>query len=224
MDLIYDGKTKQILKEEQHLVMRFKDTILGDSSGSVDPGGNQIVGKKENKGEASARASAHFFNLLEKNNVSTHFLGVKSPREIKIKPTERHDLEVIYREKAHGSFLSRYGDYTEQFQKLELIEFSLKDDELGDPFISEATIPKLNLAESEVLQDMRAITREVASIIGKELSENGLELIDMKLEFGEKENELLVIDEISGDTMRTYDPIQEKILNQIELSENLNLI
>lgn len=224
VELVYDGKTKRILREEQGLVLKFKDTVVGDSSGSVDPGGNRVVGELEGKAEASAQTSAHFFTLIEERGISTHFLKVLSSDEIRIQETDRYRLEVIYRSRAYGSFLSRYEGYVEPFRELDLVEFSLKDDELGDPFLTEKTVLKLDLASEVEIRKMREITREIASIIVDDLDDFALQLVDMKLEFGKLKDEILVIDEISGDTMRVYDPGLEKILNQVELAKKLNLI
>lgn len=223
MKLIYDGKTKQLHRQGQHLILKFKNTLTGDSSGSIYPGGNQIVDKKDGKGKASARTAAHFFKLIESSGIPTHFLKIRSPIEIEVQSTDRISLEVIYRALACGSFLSRYGNNVEKFQKLDLVEFSLKSDELGDPFIAKSAIPSLNLAEKEEVEKMKEIMREVASIVDKDLSEKNLGLVDMKIEFGRTQSKLVVIDEISGDTMRVYDLEKNKVLNQIELAERLNL-
>lgn len=221
MELEYDGKTKRILRNGKGLVLKFKDTVVGDSSGSVDPGGNIVVDEVEGKAEASAQTSAHFFTLLEEEGVSTHFLEVLSPTEIRIQETERYRLEVIYRRRAYGSFLSRYGGYVEPFQELDLVEFSLKDDDLRDPFLTEKAVLKLDLASEDEVREMKRIIRKVASIINDYLEDFELQLVDMKLEFGELNDEILVIDEISGDTMRVYDPGIKKILNQVELAKKL---
>lgn len=221
MELEYDGKTKRILRNGKGLVLKFKDTVVGDSSGSVDPGGNIVVDEVEGKAEASAQTSAHFFTLLEEEGVSTHFLEVLSPTEIRIQETERYRLEVIYRRRAYGSFLSRYGGYVEPFQELDLVEFSLKDDDLRDPFLTEKAVLKLDLASEDEVREMKRIIRKVASIINDYLEDFELQLVDMKLEFGELNDEILVIDEISGDTMRVYDSGIKKILNQVELAKKL---
>lgn len=97
MELVYDGKTKQILKKDQNLILRFKNTLTGNSSGSIDPDGDKIVDRREGKAEASAKTAAYFFELLEKEDISTHFLDVLSPTEIEIRPAEGYPLEVIYR-------------------------------------------------------------------------------------------------------------------------------
>lgn len=104
------------------------------------------------------------------------------------------------------------------------MEFSLKDDELGDPFLAEEAVLALDLATPNKIRRMREITRDVSSIVADDLSGKGLELVDMKLEFGEDQGELLVIDEISGDTMRVHDPAKDEILDQIALAEKLNVI
>jgi len=221
MQLLYDGKTKCILRAGERTLLRFKDMITGDAEGNQDPGGDFVVGSIEGKGVASARVAAHLFELLEKGGVSTHFRGVSSEREIEIASAERIPLEVIYRSKACGSFLRRYRGYVEPFSPLDLVEFNLKDDALKDPLLSPEAVVKLGLATAQEIEQMRAITRKVATLVGEELKRRGLELVDMKLEFGRLGGGLVVIDELSGDTMRVLDTKKRGLLTQIELAEKL---
>ena len=107
--------------------------------------------------------------------------------------------------------------------KLDLIEFCLKDDNLGDPLITSLAATKLGLASFEELKQMERTTRKVALIIQENLAEHGLELIDMKLEFGKINDKLVVIDEISGDTMRVYDSKKQRMLNQLEFAQKLGV-
>jgi len=223
MQLIYDGKTKCLLRVGGRTVLRFKDTITGDAEGNPDPGGDFVAGSIEGKGIASARVAAHLFELLEKGGVSTHFRGVSSEREIEIAPTERIPLEVIYRSKAYGSFLRRYRGYVEPLSSLDLVEFNLKDDALKDPLLSPDVVAKLGLARAQEIEQMKAIARKVATILREGFGKRGLELVDMKLEFGRLGGGLVVIDELSGDTMRVFDAKEKKLLNQIELAEALGL-
>ena len=223
MQLIYDGKTKCLLRAGERVVLRFKDTITGDAEGNPDSGGDLIVGSIEGKGAASAKVAAHLFELLERGGVSTHFRGVSGENEIEITPTERIPIELIYRSKAHGSFLRRYRGYVEPLSPLDLVEFNLKDDMLRDPLLSPDTAVKLGLARAQELQQMGAIARKVAAILREELGKKGLEFVDMKLEFGRLGGGLVVIDELSGDTMRVFDPKEKRLLNQLELANKLGL-
>lgn len=223
VEVVYEGKTKIVLKSNDEWFLEFKDSVTGDDSGNIDSGGNRVVDELEGKAEATAKTATHFFRMINEEDVSTHFVELSSPTRIQIIPTERIPLEVIYRKSAYGSFLSRYGDYVDPMEELNLIEFNLKDDELGDPLLTEESVIRLKIASTEDIQQMKRITREVANLIQSDLGEHGLDLIDMKLEFGRSDGGLRVVDEISGDTMRVRDLETGQMLNQIELAERLEL-
>lgn len=223
MEVIYEGKTKRLLKVGDHAVLKFKDEVTGDAEGNPDPGGNLVVGTLEGKGAASAKVAAYFFKLMGEAGISTHFRGLRSDDEIEIALTTPIPLEVIYRAKAFGSFLARYRGHVEPLTPLDLVEFNLKEDTLGDPLITRQVILKLGLTGDVELGRIEVTTRRVAGLVRRVLAEVGLELIDMKLEFGRAGDKLLVIDGLSGDTMRVYDPGKKKVLNQLELAEGFSL-
>jgi phosphoribosylaminoimidazole-succinocarboxamide synthase len=106
---------------------------------------------------------------------------------------------------------------------LDLIEFNLKDDALKDPLITPQAIVKLGIADKDELELMEAMARKIASVVVKALADKGLEFVDMKLEFGRADGELLMVDELSGDTMRVYDKIQKRMMDQMELARKLGL-
>ena len=224
MRVLYDGKTNRVLKSGRAIVLQFKDSILGDSSGRVDPGGDFVVGETKGKGVASAKATAHFFSLLKKAGIPNHFVKVRSDSEIEIRMAKRIPIEVIYRALAYGSFLRRYAGYVQPMAKLDIVEFTLKADALGDPMLEREVIVKLGLANRTEVNLMEKIARKAAGIIADDLVKRSLRLVDLKLEFGRIGRKLLVIDSLSGDTMRVYDEKQGKVLDQIELARGLGLI
>jgi len=224
MEIVYDGKTKRVISAGERMLLQFKDDVTGDTDGNINPGGNFVVGHIEGKGAASAKVAAFLFELLGKAGVETHFRGLRSDTEIEVLRAMRIPLEVIYRAKAHGSFLTRYYGHVKQMSPLDLIEFNLKDDALGDPLITPQAIVKLGIASASELQQIEVITRKVASTVSKELAARGLEVIDMKLEFGRIDGRLLMVDELSGDSMRVYDLAQKRLINQVELADKLGLI
>jgi phosphoribosylaminoimidazole-succinocarboxamide synthase len=116
-------------------------------------------------------------------------------------------LEVICRYRAVGSFLRRYGMYAKEGQPLDaFIEVTLKDDERNDPPISEDALDMLGILSKEEYKVIKSLTREIAAIVKEELAQKGLELYDIKFEFGRvgKDNHIALIDEISGGNMRVY--------------------
>ena len=223
MQVIYDGKTKRVFRAGDRMVLQFKDTLTGDAAGNINPGGDYVVGRLDGKGVASAKVAACVFKLMGEAGIATHFCRLRSNNEIEVTLTRRIPLEVIYRAKACGSFLARYHGHIEPMAQLHIVEFNLKDDALGDPLITHEGIVRLGLASEGELREIEAIAHKVAALVAGVLGERGLELVDMKLEFGRGDDRLLVIDEISGDTMRIFDPVQKRLINQVELAEKLGL-
>ena len=216
MRLIYSGKTKDVYEDGPYLIFHFKDTVLG-RNGREDSGGNEVIGEMAGKGSIVLEQAGFFFKLLERNGVKTHFVERIDERKARFLKAERIPLEVIYRELAYGSFLRRYKGWAEPFQRLGIVEFTLKDDSLDDPLIAEEAVVSLGIASRREVREMKETTRKVAGILGEFFSSKGLELIDFKLEFGRLNGELLVIDELSGDTMRIAK--SGRILAREELSE-----
>jgi len=199
--LIYSGKTKDVYEDGPYLIFHFRDTILG-RDGREDSGGNEVVGEKAGKGSVVLMQTEFFFKLLEKNGIRTHFVERIDDRKARFLKAERIPLEVIYRELAYGSFLRRYRDWVRPFQPLGIAEFTLKDDRLDDPLIAEDSVIALGIASRGEVEKMKETMGKVVGILRDFLSSKDLQLVDFKLEFGRLGGELLVIDELSGDTMR----------------------
>ncbi|NJE61094.1 phosphoribosylaminoimidazolesuccinocarboxamide synthase [Thermococcus sp. 21S7] len=216
MRLIYRGKTKDVYEDGPYLVFYFKDSLLGED-GREDTGGNEVIGERLGKGSAVLKQTEFFFSLLERNGIRTHFIERIDERRARFLKAGRIPLETIYRLKAYGSFLRRYSGWVESLQELGIVEFTLKDDSLGDPLITEEAISRLGIASEGELEEMKEVTKRVAEILAGFFSAKGLELIDFKLEFGRLNGELLVIDELSGDTMRVMK--DGRLLSQEELLE-----
>ena len=216
MRLIYRGKTKDVYEDGPYLVFHFKDTVLG-RSGEEDSGGNEVIGERAGKGSFVLEQAEFFFRLLEENGIKTHFVERIDERKARFLRAERIPLEVIYRELAYGSFLRRYNGWAKPFQRLGIVEFTLKDDSLDDPVIVEEAATALGIASRDEVGEMKETTVRVAQILGDFFSSKGLQLVDFKLEFGRLDGGLIVIDELSGDTMRVAK--DGRILTREELSE-----
>lgn len=218
MELLYSGKTKDIfLYGEDSLLLYFKDCVTG-SEGRLDPGGNEVIGEVTGKGSASLSLSTYFFKLLDQRGIPTHYLGM-GPGEncLLVKRARSFGLEVICREKAWGSFIRRYGKYAMEGQPLpSLVEFTLKDDQRGDPPVTPAIMEALQIASPEAAEEMTGTARRVTAMIKKDLALKNLELIDIKYEFGEAGGGIILIDEISGDSMRVLQG--ERVLLPHELA------
>ncbi|HHX86919.1 MAG TPA: phosphoribosylaminoimidazolesuccinocarboxamide synthase, partial [Firmicutes bacterium] len=146
------------------------------------------------------------FEMLERAGIPTHYLKADLAANtmlVKRAETFGQGLEFICRLKAAGSFVRRYGRYVREGQSLDyLVEITLKDDQRGDPLINEQALIQLQLISPEEITRAVELTRQVTGLVQQECRRVGLELIDIKLEFGRIDRQIAVIDEISGDNMR----------------------
>lgn len=210
MQLLYTGKTKDVYRlENNRVLLRFKDDVTGEN-GVFDPGANTIGLSIEGAGKSGLKMTTLFFGVLNSMGIPTHFVSSDiedTSMVVKQAKVFGKGLEVICRYRAVGSFYRRYSDYCEEGQPLDrLIEITIKDDEKGDPVISEDTLDMLGILNKEEFQHLKALTKKICDIVKAELAKKGLELFDIKLEFGRdaETNEIILIDEISGGNMRVY--------------------
>lgn len=206
MKKIRDGKTKAVYDAgDGDILLKFKDDVTGTGD-IVDPGGNTVVGRVEGKGNASLKLSKYFFEILKKADIQTHYIDANLKENtmlVKKAETFGDGLEFICRLKAAGSFIRRYGKYAEKDKPLDyLVEITLKDDDRGDPLINEEGVVQLELMSKAEVELVTSLTKKITRLISQECKNFGLELIDIKLEFGRVEGKIAVIDEISGDNMR----------------------
>ena len=210
MELIYKGKTKDVYKaEEGNVLLKFKDDVTGED-GVFDPGANTVGLTIEGVGKSGLRMTTFFFEKMKEKGIPTHY--VESNIE-EVTMTVRKaamfgtGLEVICRYRAVGSFLKRYGAYCEEGQSLDaFVEVTLKDDDRNDPPINQDGLTQLGILTKEEYETLEALTKEVSAVVKSEISTNGLELYDIKLEFGRdsETGQVMLIDEISGGNMRVY--------------------
>lgn len=204
MQKLYSGKTKDVfLREDGNLLLVFKDAVTG-ADGKIDPGANEVVGEVAGKGNASLNLTVHFFNLLQQSGLPTHFIAAEpGTNTMVVKKARSFDLEVICREKAYGSFIRRYGKWVEKGTPLpSLVEFTLKDDERGDPLITEDALAALDILSTDAIAAIKKTAQQATAIVKADLAQRGLELLDIKYEFGEVDGRIVIIDEVSGDSMR----------------------
>ena len=215
----YVGKTKDVfIMDDGNVMLHFKDAVTG-AEGKIDSGANEVIGEVAGKGGASLNLTLYFFELLQKAGIPTHFVKL-GPLEntIVVKAARSYGLEVICREKAWGSFVRRYAKYVNQGKPLpSLVEFTLKDDERGDPLIIKEALVALGIVDKEAVEYMEKTAQRITALIKADLATRNLELIDIKYEFGEVDGKPLLIDEISGDSMRVVKDGQ--VLLQNELAE-----
>lgn len=209
MKHVYTGKTKDVFElEDGNYLLKFKDDVTGED-GVFDPGANSVGLSIEGAGMAGLTLTQFFFEKLKERNIPTHYIDADiEKQEMKVAPATvfGNGLEVICRFRAVGSFLRRYGAYVEEGQPLDaFVEVTIKDDERQDPPISKDALDMLGILTTDEYEVLKSLTKDISFVVREELGKKGMELYDIKLEFGRnKANEIILIDEISGGNMRVY--------------------
>ncbi|MCL2411740.1 MAG: phosphoribosylaminoimidazolesuccinocarboxamide synthase [Treponema sp.] len=208
MKHIYEGKTKTVFAlDNGNYLLKFKDDVTG-TDGVFDPGANTVGLSIEGMGKAGLRLTTHFFELLKAAGIKTHY--VKSDIEnntMEILPAAvfGNGIEVVCRFKATGSFMRRYGQYAKEGQDLNaFVEVTLKDDEREDPPITKDALAVLNILNNDEYDSLKEQTQKICKMVKNELAKFNCELYDIKLEFGRNNEQVILIDEISGGNMRVY--------------------
>lgn len=210
MKLVKKGKTKDVYElEDGNYLLKFKDDVTGQD-GKFDPGANTVGLTIEGAGRAGLSLTKRFFEILRDQGIPTHYIDAKiDEASMTVKPAEvfGKGIEVICRYRAVGSFIRRYGMYAKDGDPLDaFVEVTLKDDARNDPPITDDGLEMLGILTKEEYATLKGLTRRVSGIIKSELAKKGLELYDIKLEFGrvKPDNSIVLIDEISGGNMRVY--------------------
>lgn len=209
MELVYKGKTKDVYKlEDGNVLLTFKDDVTGED-GVFDPGANTVGLTIEGAGQSGLRMTKFFFEKLAEQQIPTHYIAADIDQAtMTVKPATvfGKGLEVICRFRAVGSFLRRYGAYCEDGQPLDaFVEVTIKDDDRNDPPITKEALAQLNILTEDEYAILEPMTKQISTVVKDELAAKGLELYDIKLEFGcDAEGNVMLIDEISGGNMRVY--------------------
>ena len=208
VNLIYIGKTKDVYAlEDGNYLLKLKDDATG-KDGVFDPGENSVGLKIDGLGIQSLKMTEYFFKILNAAGIPNHFVDCDIPKAemiVKAAKVFGKGLEVICRYRAVGSFFRRYGDYiTEGATIPGLIEFTLKDDARQDPPLTKDSLSILGIMTPEEYEIVKELCLKSCNIIKDALAEKGLDLYDIKLEFGRCNSEITLIDEISAGNMRVY--------------------
>ena len=209
MKLVYTGKTKNVYAlENGNCLLKFKDDCTG-RDGVFDPGENAVGLTIEGVGDVNLRMSVYFFEKINAAGIRTHYVSANltdTTMEVLSARVFGHGLEVICRYKAVGSFLRRYGDYIEAGADLPAyVETTFKNDEKGDPLVTKDALVALGVMTEQQYDDLKAMTQAITRIVADDLNEKGLELYDIKFEFGyDADGNVMLIDEIASGNMRVY--------------------
>lgn len=199
LNQLYEGKAKKVYETEDPdvVIVEYKDDATafnGEKKGTIT-----------GKGVINNRMTNHIFQVMEKEGVPTHFIEEINDRETAVKKVEIVPLEVIIRNVAAGSFSKRLGveegtPFTEA-----TIEFSYKNDALGDPLINDYFAVALNLATWEEIRIIKEYAFKVNEVLKAFFLKADIKLIDFKIEFGRFHGQIILADETSPDTCRLWD-------------------
>ena len=198
-ELLYEGKAKKVYTTENPavLIVDYKDDATAFNG--VKKG--TIVGK----GVVNNRMTNHIFKMLEEKGIPTHYIEELSDRETAVKKVEIVPLEVIVRNVDAGSFSKKLG-IEEGFKLLSpTVEFSYKNDELGDPMINDYYAVAIGAATREEIDKITELVFKINEILVDYFKSIKVDLIDFKVEFGRYKGQIILADEISPDTCRFWD-------------------
>lgn len=213
---LYEGKAKKVFSttDPDLCIVDYKDDATafnGEKKGT-------IVGK----GVVNNRMTNFLMKLLEEYGVPTHFVEELSDRETLVKKVTIIPLEVIVRNITAGSLSKRLGVDEGIKLKRPVIEYSYKDDALGDPMVNEYHIFAMEYATPEELSIIADYALKVNAFLSEYLLKHGIELVDFKLEFGKtSDGKIVLADEISPDTCRLWDSETHKKLDKDRFRRDL---
>ena len=200
LNLLYTGKAKKVYATENpdYCIFEYKDAATAFNG--------QKIGFFDGKGMINNKMANAIFRLLEKDGIKTHFVEELSDRESLVKRVKIVPLEVIIRNVAAGHFCKRYGAEEGLVFDEPTIEFSYKNDALGDPLINEYHAIALGIATKNDIEQIKKMAFAINESLKKIFTKMDIKLIDFKLEFGKDNTDTIVLaDEISPDTCRLWD-------------------
>ncbi len=225
MTKIYEGKTKDVYSlENGNVMLKFKDDCTG-KDGVFDPGENTVGLTIEGIGKANLKSSIHYFELLKEAGIKTHYVSANiDEATMEVLPAKifGQGLGVICRLVATGSFIRRYGNYIADGTPLEggYVECTFKDDAKGDPLVTGEGLAALGVMTPAMFESLKEQTLNITKIVADDLKSIGLDLWDIKFEFGYNNDEVILIDEIASGNMRVYK--DGVIVDPVELTKYIN--
>ena len=215
LEQIYEGKAKKVYATDDPKI------VIVDYKDDATAFNGLKKGTIAGKGVVNNKVSNHFFRLLESHGIPTHYVEQLSDRETAVRRVEILPVEVIVRNRAAGNFSKRMGVAEGTTLACPILEYSYKNDELGDPFINSYYIRALNIATDEEMEQVKNYSFQINDILKSYLDGFGIELIDFKLEFGRFDGKVILADEISPDTCRFWDKATGKKLDKDRFRRDL---
>ncbi len=215
-ELLYEGKAKKVFAttDPEVLYVSYKDDATafnGLKKGTIS-----------GKGAINNRVSNYMMEILEKEGVPTHLVKELSDRDTLVKKVKIVPLEVIIRNISAGSFSKRYGVEEGIVFDEPTIEFSYKNDDLGDPLINSYHAVALKIATKEDIETIKVLAFRVNDVMKRFFKNIGVDLVDFKLEFGKtSDGTVILADEISPDTCRFWDSTTHEKLDKDRFRRDL---
>ncbi len=213
---LYEGKAKKVFETEdpELYIVEYKDDATAFNG--------QKRGTIAGKGVINNKITNKMMTYLMEKGIPTHFVKELSDRETLVKKVEIIPLEVIVRNRATGSFVKRFGVPDGMEFDMPVVEFSYKNDELGDPPINTSQALALKLATYEEIKEIKKYALAINAAMSSFFFDIGIELVDFKLEFGRLPGGgIILADEISPDTCRFWDVRTKEKLDKDRFRQNL---
>lgn len=199
LEQLYEGKAKKVFATDDH------DVVIVDYKDDATAFNGLKKGTIAGKGVINNKMSNMMFRIMEQHGIPTHYVEELSDRETAVKKVKIVPLEVIIRNTAAGSFSKRYGVPEGKALPVTVLEFSYKNDDLGDPLINDSQALAMELATPEEIQTIKNMALKVNEVMKEFFKTLNINLIDFKLEFGRFKGQIILADEISPDTCRFWD-------------------
>lgn len=196
---LYEGKAKKVYATDN------ADVVIVDYKDDATAFNGLKKGTIAGKGVINNKMSNMMFKIMESKGIPTHLVEELSDRETAVKKVEIVPLEVIIRNTAAGSFSKRLGVPEGKKLPVTVLEFSYKNDDLGDPLINDYHALAMELATTEEIETIKNMAFKVNEVMKEFFKTLNIDLIDFKLEFGRFHGQIILADEISPDTCRFWD-------------------
>ena len=199
LEQLYEGKAKKVFATDD------PDIVIVDYKDDATAFNGLKKGTIAGKGVINNKMSNMLFKIMEQHGIPTHYVEELSDRETAVKKVQIVPLEVIIRNTAAGSFSKRYGVPEGKKLPVTVLEFSYKNDDLGDPLINDYHALAMELATPEEIDTIKKMAFKVNDVMKDFFKTLNIDLIDFKLEFGRFKGQIILADEISPDTCRVWD-------------------
>ena len=218
--LLYEGKAKRVFQTDQAdlVAVEYKDDATAFNALKKA----QLAGK----GQLNCQISARLFELLEREGIPTHYLGLEGDHWMLVRPVQIVPVEVVIRNTAFGSLCKQMPIAPGTALEPPLLDLYYKDDAFGDPLLTEARLQLLGVLSPEQRQELEILARQVNTVLLRFFASIDLQLVDFKIELGfNADGALVVADEISPDTCRLWnrqvDDAEARILDKDRFRQDL---